>query len=201
MSAAGAENAHYNSKGTKIVFQDRKGYEDAFRKHHTSAVTRDIWELDLKSSTYKKLSDFEGEDREPVYANDDQVFYLNEKDGTQNVYSLPAGGTVKKLTSFKDYPVRNLSIANNNTLCFTNNGEIYVMATNGQPKKVAVQIQNETTAEIEKNIPINTNISEFAPKFLTERKLHLFREERYLFLVLKMVKPKELRTRLSKNVR
>jgi tricorn protease len=164
VSAAGAENAHYNSKGTKIIFQDRKGYEDAFRKHHTSAVTRDIWEMDLKSNTYKRISDFEGEDREPVYsANGDQIFYLSEKEGNQNIYGYQVSGAAKKLTSFKDYPVRNLSIANNNTLCFTYNGEIYTMASNGQPQKVSVQIANETTAEIEKNIPINNNISEFSP--------------------------------------
>ena len=41
--SAGSEFARFNSKGDKIIFQDRKGYEDAFRKHHTSAVTRDIW--------------------------------------------------------------------------------------------------------------------------------------------------------------
>ncbi|MDQ7948348.1 MAG: S41 family peptidase [Pedobacter sp.] len=157
VSAAGAENAHYNSNGSKIVFQDRKGYEDAFRKHHISSVTRDIWELDLKNNSYKKISDFEGEDREPVYGGNDQIFYLNEKNGTQNVY-----GQAGSLTSFKDYPVRHLSIADNNTLCFTYNGEIYVMPANGQPRKIAVQIQNETSSEVEKNIPINNNISEFA---------------------------------------
>lgn len=161
VSAAGAENAHYNGNGTKIIFQDRKGYEDAFRKHHTSSVTRDIWELDLKANVYKKISDFEGEDREPVYGSNDQIFYLNEKDGTQNLYSLQ-GANTRQLTSFKDYPVRNLSIADNNTLCFTYNGEIYILTANGQPKKVLVQIQNETSAEIEKNIPINNNISEFS---------------------------------------
>jgi tricorn protease len=161
VSAAGAENAHYNSKGGKIIFQDRKGYEDAFRKHHTSSVTRDIWEMDLKGGSYKKITDFEGEDREPVYSNNDEIFYLNEKDGTQNLYGLQ-GGKPKQLTSFKDYPVRNLSISANNILCFTNNGEIYTMAANGKPQKVTVQIQNETSAEIEKNIPINNNISEYA---------------------------------------
>ncbi|MGM3159125.1 hypothetical protein, partial [Bacillus cereus group sp. Bc247] len=60
ISSAGFENAHYNSKGTQIVFQDRKGYEDALRKHHTSSVTRDIWLMDVKSNTYRQLSGFEG---------------------------------------------------------------------------------------------------------------------------------------------
>ena len=34
VSAAGMDVAHYNYAGTKIVFQDRKGYEDDYRKHH-----------------------------------------------------------------------------------------------------------------------------------------------------------------------
>jgi len=42
ISAAGVENAHFNNDGSSIVFQDRKGYEDPWRKHHTSSVTRDL---------------------------------------------------------------------------------------------------------------------------------------------------------------
>src|SRR4051794_23960829 len=87
ISGAGVEDAHYNSKGTEIVFQDRKGYEDPWRKHHTSSVTRDIWIMDVKNNKYQKISDFEGEDREPVWSSDDQsVFYLSEKNGNQNLY-------------------------------------------------------------------------------------------------------------------
>ena len=47
------ENAHYNEKGNQIVFQDRKGYEDPWRKHHTSSVTRDIWIMDMEKNEYK----------------------------------------------------------------------------------------------------------------------------------------------------
>ena len=50
-----------------MVFQDRKGYEDPWRKHHTSSVTRDIWMLDIKEKKYRQLSSFNGEDREPVF--------------------------------------------------------------------------------------------------------------------------------------
>ncbi len=87
VSTAGMDVAHVNSKGTQIVFQDRKGYEDPWRKHHTSSVTRDIWIYDLKSHDYRQLSSFAGEDREPVFSADDQsVYYLSEKNGNQNLY-------------------------------------------------------------------------------------------------------------------
>jgi len=37
-----ALDATVSSKGDKIIFHDYKGYESDWRKHHTSAVTRDI---------------------------------------------------------------------------------------------------------------------------------------------------------------
>jgi tricorn protease len=45
VSATGMEHAQYNRTGTRIVYQDRKGTEDPWRKHHTSSLTRDIWFL------------------------------------------------------------------------------------------------------------------------------------------------------------
>ena len=165
VSAAGMENAHYNSKGTQLVFQDRKGYEDPWRKHHTSAVTRDIWVMDVKANSYRKISGFEGEDREPVFSKDDQyVYYLSEKDGTQNIYKAPLLLRIaeQQLTHFKTNPVRHLSRSENNTLCFTQDGEIYTLSEGGDPKKVAIQIHNDGRGGVEKAMPVNGNITEFA---------------------------------------
>lgn len=164
ISSAGFENAHYNSKGTQIVFQDRKGYEDALRKHHTSSVTRDVWLMDIKSNTYRQISGFEGEDREPVFSSDDQfVYYLSEKNGTQNIYKTPVLNKMAEqtLTNFKDNPVRHLSISNNNLLCFSNDGSIYTLKEGGQPQKVNIQIINDGRAGVEKNVSINGNVTQF----------------------------------------
>ncbi|MDR0793697.1 MAG: PDZ domain-containing protein [Chitinophagaceae bacterium] len=164
VSAAGMDNAHYNSAGTEIVFQDIKGYEDNWRKHHVSAVTKDVWLLNTGTNTYTKLTSFVGEDREPIFGNDDKtIFYLSEKNGNQNIYRMTKnGGDEQQLTSFKDNPVRHLSRSNDNTLCFTQNGEIYTLKENGQPQKVNIQIDNDGRSNVEKNVPIGGNITEFA---------------------------------------
>ena len=165
VSGAGMDRAHYNSKGTQLVFEDRKGYEDPWRKHHTSSVTRDIWVMDLASSKYSKISTFEGEDREPIFSSDDQyVYYLSEKNGNQNIYKTPLLAKIaeQQLTSFKNNPVRNLSISNNNTLCFTQDGEIYTMQNGESPKKISVQIYNDGRQNVEKNVAVNGNVGEFA---------------------------------------
>ena len=165
LSGAGMERAHYNSKGSEIVFEDRKGYEDPWRKHHTSSVTRDVWTMNVKSGTYKKISDFEGEDREPVYSSDDAaVYYLSEKNGNQNIYKKMVGSTTaeRQLSTFKTNPVRHLSISKNNTLCFTNDGDIYTMTEDASPKKISVQIYNDGRQNAEKNVTMNSNVGSFA---------------------------------------
>jgi tricorn protease len=164
--SAGSEFAHFNKNGDKIIFQDRKGYEDAYRKHHTSAVTRDIWIYDTKKDDYVQVSSYEGEDREPVWGNDDNTFYyLSEKDGqAQNIYKGSIGGqsTLTQLTKFKDNPVRFLSRSNEGTLCFTYDGEIYTMKDGSQPQKVNIAINADTRGDDEKILPINTGVTQTA---------------------------------------
>lgn len=81
-----AHRASMDSAGKRLVFHDFKGFEDEFRKHHTSSVTRDIWMFDLESGNYTRLSGFAGEDRSPVFSPDGQsVFYLSEQVEAQAV--------------------------------------------------------------------------------------------------------------------
>ena len=162
--SAGSEFARFNAKGDKLIFQDRKGYEDAYRKHHTSAVTRDIWVYDIKKDEYNQVSSFEGEDREPVWGGDENTFYyLSEKDGNQNIYRAALNSKeVVPITKLKDYPVRNLSRSNDGTLCFTYKGEIYTMKETASPAKVNISINADIRGNDEKILPINTGVTQTA---------------------------------------
>ena len=127
-----------NSRGD-ILYHDYKGYEDAFRKHHQSAITRDIWLC--SKGKYTKLTTFRGEDRTPVWAPDGQSFYyLSEQDGTFNVWKRTVdGSSSQQLTRHTQNPVRFLTAANDGTLCYGYNGEIYTW-NNGQERKVSITI-------------------------------------------------------------
>ena len=165
VNSAGADIARYNAKGDKIIFQDRKGYEDAWRKRHTSSVTRDVWAYDVKKDEYIQLSGFEGEDREPIWGADDNTFYfLSEKDGSQNLYKATVGGAKEavQLTKFKDHPVRHLTRAQDGTLAFSYDGAIYTLKEGSAPQKVAVRISTDTRTNDEKILPINTGVTHAA---------------------------------------
>ena len=135
------EDISINSRGD-LLYHDVKGYEDYFRKHHQSAITRDIW---LRSNDrYTKLTTFRGEDRTPVWAGDGQSFYyLSEQDGTFNVWKRRIGSTgEQQVTHHKGNPVRFLTVAANGTLCYGYDGEIYT-CSNGASKKVDISITTD----------------------------------------------------------
>ena len=127
--ATPAEAVCYAKDGKSFLYQDRKGFEDEWRKHHTSSVTRDIWLYDVKTGKHTNLTNIGGEDRDPSLASDgNTVYFLSERNGgSMNVYSfqMDAPKNIKPVTSFKTHPVRFLSIADNNTLCYTYDGEYY----------------------------------------------------------------------------
>ena len=122
-----------------ILYHDIKGYEDPYRKHHTSSITRDIW---LKQNgKFTKMTTFNGEDRTPRWAPDGSTYYyLSEQDGTFNVYKNSIGGQPTQLTRHTNHPVRFLTVADNGMLCYGYNGEIYTLREGSQPQKVDITI-------------------------------------------------------------
>ena len=145
------EDISVASDGTTLLYHDKKGYEDPWRKHHTSSITRDVWMSRMESGkrTYTKLTDFAGEDRTPVWGADGTSFYyLSEKDGTFNVYKRNVDGTgEKQLTRHTQHPVRFLTAARNGMLCYGYNGEIYTLKEGEQPRKVAIRIVTDQTEQ------------------------------------------------------
>ena len=139
-----AESVCFDKSGDKFYYQDRKGFEDEWRKHHTSSITRDVWMYDIQTGKHTNLTQREGEDRNPVLSPDGQaLFFLSERNGgTFNVYSFPVSQpqSIKEVTSFKTHPVRFLSISDDGTLCYGYDGEIYTQQPGSSPQKLNVEI-------------------------------------------------------------
>lgn len=152
--ATPAEFVQFNADGSKFIYQNLKGNENEWRKHHTSSITRDILEYDIKTGQRRFIIQRDGEDRNPVYSPDgSKIYFLSEQNGkSMNVFeaSLANGGNMKALTSLSDEPVRFLSIDRQGLLCFGYAGEIYTLKPGNKPEKVKISITENADSPIKR---------------------------------------------------
>lgn len=153
--ATPAEEVHFVGTTGSFVYQDCKGGENIWRKHHTSSITRDLWLY--ADGKHTKLTSFEGEDRQPRLSADGKtVYYLSEQGGSFNVYSFPLADptAVKRLTNHKTHPVRFLSVAADGTLCYTYDGDIYLKKGSAAPRKLAVTMTSDDVSADRQLLPV-----------------------------------------------
>ncbi|MHC4939795.1 MAG: S41 family peptidase [Planctomycetota bacterium] len=141
-----ALNARWNADGTKLVYESYPGRENAWRKHHTSSVARDIWVYEPATGKHRRHTKSSHEDRDPHW-DGDKIIHLCEESGSFNVHGS---------TRFKTHPVRFLSRAADGTLCFGHHGAVHVMAPGGEPKRITIRGRradrhNETRTETQRS--------------------------------------------------
>ncbi len=175
-----ALQASYNPAADIILYEDLKGYENEWRKHHTSSVTRDIWMVKPATQQYTKLSSFEGEDRNPVFAaNGTDFYFLSEQSGSFNIFqgSILKPGVATQLTHFEKHPVRFLSRSADNTLCFGYDGGIYVQQAGQTPKKVEIVLKGRAEVSENKIVPVNEGFTEARLSSNGKEFVYVFRGE------------------------
>ncbi len=154
-----------NADGSRMLFEDTKGFEDPFRKHHTSSITRDIWLYEKGENAFRQLSGFVGEDRDPVFAlNGDDFYYLSEQNGTMNAFksSVSNPGQSTQISKFDFHPVRYLSLSKDGMLCYSYHGEIYTQYEGSEAQKVSIQILSDNLANPTSVEIVSGEVSEMA---------------------------------------
>ncbi|MFK8012986.1 MAG: hypothetical protein AB8B80_13160, partial [Marinicellaceae bacterium] len=174
-----AHDARYSPNGEWLIFHDRKGYENEWRKRHTSSVTRDIWTYNFDNEQYNQLSTFDGEDRNPVFADNDTYYYLSEQNGSFNVFksSLSNPETSVAITDFDNHPVRFLTRSNNGVMSFSYHGEIYTMKQGSQPEKLSLSISYDGRQNLDEIVKVNKGFTETSLSPNGKEFVYVFRGE------------------------
>ncbi len=156
-----AEDISIHKNGNLWVYHDKKGGENAWRKHHLSSIARDLWLFNQQLNKHTKLTAFPGEDRNPVFSADGKsVFYLSEQFGSFNVCKLTLDNPSKvvQVTKFAKHPVRFLTQSDAGILCFSFDGSIYTLKDGGAPKLVDVKISNENRKNNEQILSVKGGV-------------------------------------------
>jgi len=160
-----AEDVKFSQDGQIMLYHDKKGGENTWRKHHVSSVARDLWSYNTKTGKHSQLTSYAGEDRNPIFAdNDKTVYYLSEKSGTFNVHKMdlnnPGGAT--QVTSFATHPIRFLTGADNGTLCFSYDGQLYTKLSQAEAQKLNIVIATDAKTNNERIVPVTNGVRDMA---------------------------------------
>lgn len=160
-----AEYVQMSKDGKTMIYHDKKGGENEWRKHHQSSIARDIWMYDMASGKHTQLTSFYGEDRNPVFAGNGQdVYYLSEESGTFNIHRRPlhGEGETTQVTRMSRHPVRSLSIAGNGLLSFSYDGELYTVRDGEEPRKVPVEVYTQNASNNDSYVKVDGDVREMA---------------------------------------
>ena len=161
-----ALGAHYDRSGRRLLYEDVKGVEDPWRKHETFANTHKLFLYDTDAKSHTQLPGYPGENRNPQWAPDQQsLFFLSEQSGSFNVWWQPLakGSQATQITHFSANPVRFLTVADDGTLCFDFDGEIYTQAAGATaPVKLRVAVPAEDSRPTVATLHLKTGATEMA---------------------------------------
>lgn len=136
--------------------------EDELRKKHVSSSARDVW-LMTPDGRHSRLTEYAGEDREPVWApGGERFFWLSAKGGgTHNVWVRElAGGGEHQLSFHQDEPVRGLSCSADGLLCYSQAGRLWTLREGGEPQPVAIRLAADRVSAHPRTISYHDEASE-----------------------------------------
>ncbi len=153
--------------GQRLLYENRPVYENEWRKGAVSDGAHDVWLYDLAQKSHRKLTDFRGEDRDPVWTPDGSgYYYLSERSGSFNVWQagLKPGAKPVQVTRHQGAPVRFLSVARDGTLVYGLEGEIWSQPA-GRAQAARVQVRLRSKSPVPEKVTLSAN------DYLTEMKL------------------------------
>ena len=159
-----AESIQSSADGMQMIYHDKKGGEDIWRKHQKSAIARDIWMYDKATDKHKMITSYEGEDRHPKYSDDEKsIYYLSERSGSFNVHKMLIAdpSSDQQITNHELHPVRFLSVAKD-VIAYGFDGEIYIMREGSAATKINVNIITQDVGNTDKFISINGGVREMS---------------------------------------
>jgi Tol biopolymer transport system component len=132
--------------GNKLVYCSDG---DPFRKGYRGTLNGDLWEIDLVSQKYTQLTSTDYTERYPVYSkvNPNTIYYAAPSEGQFQLFRVNTNtiSTPEQLTSFRDFSVRDISIAtNSDRLVFEHFNQIMCWDDKtGKAKALQIEIRED----------------------------------------------------------
>ncbi len=124
------------------------GWGRVTREAYKGSANNDIWIHNTQNKIYTKLTDFDGHDNYPKWADSRTLVYISAKSGRYNLYTIKIDndgnkiGSETQITNFTDDGIRYFNISvDGSTIVFEKQTDIYTLnLANKSFKKVNIDI-------------------------------------------------------------
>jgi Tol biopolymer transport system component/C-terminal processing protease CtpA/Prc len=177
-------NPRFSADGRSVIYT-RFGFPWVRPRYEGSAAAQ-LWRYDLATNQRFKIrsNNFQHLWANPAgskiytvtvgektpsssYAGKPIPKFVDNPKRTPNVYAVEMNGDAKQLTDFVGSPVRFLTVSRNGgKVAFEEDGDVYVMAPGGEPKKIAItaSIDDKTSQEERLILTGDAQEATFSPK-------------------------------------
>lgn len=139
---AQASDGEYDSTGT--LFFTRLDFQGSQTKRYQGGTAQNLWKLAPQAKEAVPLTaDFKGTSRSPMVWKD-RVYFLSDRDGIMNVWSMDASGkNIKQITHESGFDVQNPQM-DNGKLIYQHGADLYVAdAATGVSKKLTISLSSD----------------------------------------------------------
>jgi tricorn protease len=132
----------FSPDGQQIAYT-RVATEDRTWKRYRGGLAPDLYIYDFKTRQDRKVTDFPGTDRFPIWIGR-EIYFQSDRDGVLNLFALdPANGQVRQLTHHRDYDV-NRPGGEGPEIAYELGGTLRLLDTrNGKTRAVNVEIRSD----------------------------------------------------------
>ncbi len=139
----------FSPDGKYVAFNRNSGYFWWWKRYKGSA-NLDVWLLDKKTGKFTKLTNWKGNDSWPMFGKDGKIYFVSDRQGMANLYSMDfkaknPKSTIKKLTNFKNINIEWPSISTErDRIAFEAGGNLYVYTIkNGKLQKLDINASGD----------------------------------------------------------
>lgn len=136
------------------------------REAYRGPANRDIWLYDRQADTYTQITTDEGQDYNPLWDNDGNLYFLSARSGRYNLYRTEAraGAEKEALTRFKDWGIRFYGLNASGDRVVIERGDKIELSTNGGKsfKPVSIQVVDDFKFYPVEERTLTSGLSDFA---------------------------------------
>ncbi|MFY0712660.1 PD40 domain-containing protein [Seonamhaeicola sp. NFXS20] len=133
-------DATLSPNGKFIVFV--KGSCRIEREAYQGPANRDVWLYNIKTDSYTKLTNYDGNDFYPQWADNHTIYFQSSQSGKYNVHQIIIDdngnktGAISQITNFKDMGIFSFQISRNGKeLVVVKGDEVFTVNTKTKTKK------------------------------------------------------------------